>query len=198
MPGPKPHTIGLTGSIGMGKSTVSGFFKDAGADIWDADAAVHRLYDLGGSGVPAIEKIAPNTITSGKVDRAALSAAIRAEPALLERVEAVIHPLVAADREHFRQNSNAKLCVFDIPLLLEGENASEFDTIVVVSAPASVQMDRVLARPGMTPEKFAFILSRQMPDAQKRKRADFVIETDCSFDDTRDQVNSVLEQLGLR
>lgn len=195
MSGKAPHTIGLTGSIGMGKSTVSGFFADVGVAVWDADEAVHRLYDINGAGVEAILAIAPEAIVEGKVDRAKLSQKIRATPELLKKVEAAIHPLVALDRETFRKAANAPFVLFDIPLLFEGDMVKQFDTIVVVSAPFDVQKSRVLARDGMTPEKFEFILSRQMPDQQKRELADFVIETDGSFDDTREQVHQILEKL---
>lgn len=190
-----PHTIGLTGSIGMGKSTVSGFFADAGVAVWDADEAVHRLYAQGGAGVAALAPIVPSAINAGQVDRAFLSEAIRKEPELLKAVEAAIHPLVALDRAQFREKTTADFLLFDIPLLLEGNGAKNFDTIIVVSAPYEVQRERVLARPGMTEDKFEFILSKQMPDAQKREKADFVIETDVSFEDTRQQVKRILEKL---
>ncbi len=190
-----PHSIGLTGSIGMGKSTVAGFFAESGVAVWDADEAVHRLYDVDGAGVEAISGIAPEAIVDGKVDRALLSKAIRANPALLKQVETVIHPLVAEDRRKFRENADAPFVLFDIPLLFEGDMADQFDTIVVVSAPLDVQRARVLKRDNMSAEKFEFILSKQMPDAEKRALADFVIETDGSFEDTRDQVNAILEKL---
>ena len=190
-----PHAIGLTGSIGMGKSTVAGFFAELGAALWDADEAVHRLYDKGGAGVDAISQIVPTAITDGQVDRKSLSKSIREEPELLKRIEDVIHPLVALDRERFRTEVSAEFAVFDIPLLFEGEISDQFDTIVVVSAPFEVQRERVLARPGMTPEKFQFILEKQVPDSEKRAKADFVVETDCSFEDTRDQVKAILEKL---
>lgn len=190
-----PHSIGLTGSIGMGKSTVAGFFADAGVAVWDADEAVHRLYDVGGAGVEAISGIAPEAIVAGRVDRARLSKAIRANSLLLKQVEAVIHPLVALDRSRFRKDADASFVLFDIPLLFEGGMSDQFDTIVVVSAPLDVQRARVLGRDNMDAEKFEFILSKQMPDDHKRERADFVIETAGSFEDTRDQVNQILEKL---
>ncbi len=188
-------TIGLTGSIGMGKSTVAGFFADCGAAVWDADEAVHRLYDVGGAGVGEIHAIVPSAVAGGKVSRAALSAAIGQNPELLKKVEAAIHPLVAQDRANFRKHAHAPVLVFDIPLIFEGGMTDEFDHIVVVSANAAVQSDRVLAREGMTTEKFEFILSKQIPDTQKRAQADFIIETDLSFDDTRAQVKQIYEKL---
>ena len=195
MPGRRPFTIGLTGSIGMGKSTVASFFEEAGVAVWDADEAVHRLYDFGGAGVAPIMAINADAVVDGRVSRAKLSEAIGKDPSLLKEVEAVIHPLVAQDRADFRQSTDTEFALFDIPLLFEGVMEDQFDTIVVVSAPLEVQRERVLARSGMTAEKFEFILSKQIPDQKKRERADFVIETDGSFDDTRDQVNEILEKL---
>ena len=189
------HSIGLTGSIGMGKSTVAGFFAKAGVDVWDADEAVHRLYDQNGLGTRALSAIVSEAIIDDRVDRGLLSAAIPKTPGLLDKVEAVIHPLVAKDRLAFRLAAKAEFVLFDIPLLFEGNMTDQFDTIIVVSAPADVQRKRVLKRDGMTPEKFEFILSKQMPDAEKRARADFVIDTDGSFDDTRDQVTEIMRKL---
>ncbi len=190
-----PHKIGLTGSIGMGKSTVAGFFHEAGVAVWDADAAVHQLYQEGGAGVDAIRSIAPMAIVENAVDRKSLSAIIKENPELLGKIEAVIHPLVAEDREHFFKQTSAAFALCDIPLLFENEMAPAFDTVVVVSAPENVQRQRVLARPGMTPDKFEFILSRQMSDAEKRACADFIVETDRSFEDTRRQVLEILAEL---
>jgi len=179
----------------MGKSTVASFFEEAGVAVWDADEAVHRLYDVGGAGVAPIMAINADAVVDGRVSRAKLSEAIGKDPSLLKEIEAVIHPLVAQDRADFRQSTDTEFALFDIPLLFEGVMEDQFDTIVVVSAPLEVQRERVLARPGMTAEKFEFILSKQIPDQKKRERADFVIETDGSFDDTRDQVNEILEKL---
>ena len=190
-----PHSIGLTGSIGMGKSTIASFFSQAGVAVWDADEAVHRLYGSGGAGVPAIFEIVPDAVVGGAVDRSLLSAAIREDPSLLSRIEDAIHPLVAKDRQEFWDKTEAPIVLFDIPLLFEGGMQDQFDTIVVVSAPFDVQRARVLAREGMSPEKFEFILSKQLDDASKRERADFVVETDGSFEDTREQVLSILEKL---
>ena len=148
-----PHAIGLTGSIGMGKSTVAGFFAGEGVAVWDADEAVHQLYSSGGAGVDAIGGIAPASIVDGHVDRDILSALIRKNPDLLKEVERVIHPLVAQDRAAFREAATSEFVLFDIPLLFEGHMEDQFDTIVVVSASLDVQRERVLARDGMTAGK---------------------------------------------
>ena len=190
-----PLSIGLTGSIGMGKSTVAEMFRDLGVAIWDADETVHKLYGPGGAGTHAIAEIAPEAVIHDRVDRRVLADAIAEDPDLLKRVESVIHPLVADDRKSFKNNTLNEFVLFDIPLLFEGNLAPEFDVICVVSAPENVQKQRVLERPGMTPEKFEFILSKQMPDAEKRARADFVIETGGSLDDTRSQVELILKAL---
>ncbi|MCU0909213.1 MAG: dephospho-CoA kinase [Rhodobacteraceae bacterium] len=161
----------------MGKSTTAAMFADLGADVWDADAAVRRLYARGGAAVPAIAAIAPDSVVAGAVDRAALRQAIAANPDLLSRIEAAVHPLVAADRAAFVAASRAPVVVCDVPLLFEIGAQDDFDMVVVVSAPADVQRARVLARATMTPAQFETILARQMPDAEKRARADRVIET---------------------
>ena len=161
-------TIGLTGSIGMGKSTTAKMFAEAGAFVWDADAAVHRLYAKGGAGVRAIEALAPGAIIDGAVDRAKLRAAIMANGALLKKVEAEIHPLVAADRAQALAKAAEDgfgVAVLDIPLIFETGAAKAFDHVVVVSAPADIQRARVLERPGMTPDAFEAILAKQVPDA---------------------------------
>jgi len=194
----RPYLIGLTGSIGMGKSTVAGFFAEAGVPVWSADDAVHSLYEKGGAGVAAIRDLVPDAIDAGRVDRGRLSAALRQDPTLLEKIEQVIHPLVALDRQKFKSASDAEFLLFDIPLLFEGQMSDRFNAIVVVSAPAEIQRERVLARDGMTPEKLDFILSKQLPDAEKRERADFIVETDGSFDDTRAQVTNILDELRLK
>ncbi len=193
--------VGLTGSIGMGKSTTAGLFAEAGAAVWDADAAVHRLYGPGGAGARAIEPLAPAALAGGAVDRAALRAAALAEPGLLARVEAVIHPLVAEDRAAFLARARAEgaaVAVCDIPLLFETGGEKGVDAVVVVSAPAAAQAERVLARPGMTREAFEAILARQTPDAEKRARADFVIDTGGGIDDARAQVAQVMRRLRER
>lgn len=176
-----PRLIGLTGSIGMGKSTTARMFAAAGLPVWDADAAVHRLYGPGGPAGPALAALCPEAVgPDGAVDRGALKDWIARDPAALQRIEAVVHPLVAADRAAFIADAaagGAPAVVLDIPLLFETGAAGQMDRVVVVSAPAEVQRDRVLARPGMTEAQFATILARQMPDAEKRARADDVIET---------------------
>ena len=189
----RPFRIGLTGSIGMGKSTAAAMFADEGCRIWDADAAVHRLYAPGGAGVQAVARLAPEAVVDDRVDRPRLAAWVAADPARLPRLEATIHPLVAADRERFLAGATADVVVLDIPLLFESGGA-EVDLAVTVSAPPEVQRTRVLARPGMTPEKLDLILSRQMPDAQKRARADVVIET-TGFDETRAAVQKLMRRI---
>jgi dephospho-CoA kinase len=190
--------LGLTGSIGMGKSTVAKMFAEEGAPAFDSDAAVHALYAKGGAAVAAVAAEFPTAIRDGAVDRAALSPLVLDDPAALKRLEQVVHPFVRQAQVDFAETqraAGADIVVFDIPLLLEGKNADLVDTIVVVSAPPEIQRARVLARPGMTEEKFAQILARQMPDAEKRARANFVIDTGVSFDETRAQVRAVLDAL---
>lgn len=187
----------LTGSIGMGKSTTAQMFADAGVPVWDADAAVHRLYAKGGAGVAAIADIAPRAIVDGAVDRTRLRAALLADDTLLPRIEAAIHPLVSVDRTDFlAQHPGIVLC--DIPLLFETASEAVCDVIIVVSAPAEVQRARVLERPGMTPEAFEAILARQTPDAEKRARADYVIDTSQGLDAARAQVHTILEDIRRR
>ena len=174
----RPYLLGLTGSIGMGKSTTSAFLAEAGVPVWDADAAVHRLYAAGGGAVAPLGALFPKAVTDGAIDRAALKAQIMADSTALRRIEAVVHPLVAADRAAFiAAHQDAPLIVLDIPLLFETGAEVQVDGTLVVSAPAEVQRTRVLARPGMTEDHFAAILARQMPDAEKRRRATWVIET---------------------
>ena len=192
---PTPFRIAITGSIGMGKSTVSGFFRTSDVPVWDADDTVRRLYQPNGAGTAALKSIAPNAITENGVDRARLSAEISASRGLLDQIESVIHPLVAADRSEFEKNTTNDLVAFDIPLLFETDQAESYDYVVVVSAAAMDQRTRVLARPGMTPEKFEMILARQTPDAEKRQRADHVIDTSVPLDDTRKAVERLVETL---
>jgi dephospho-CoA kinase len=186
--------IGLTGSIGMGKSTTAAMFAEEGAAIWDADGAVHRLYAAGGAAVPAVAALCPEAVVGGAVDRAALSAWVQRDPGNLGRLEAAVHPLVAADRAAFLAATPADVVVLDIPLLFEGGMADQVDLTVVVSAPPEVQRQRVMARPGMTAEKLALILKRQMPDAEKRARADVVIET-TSLEAARQSVRLLMQRL---
>jgi len=187
--------LGLTGSIGMGKTTTAALFAAEGVPVYDADAAVHALYAPGGAGVAVVEQLFPDAVVDGAVDRVRLGAAVMDDPQALKRLEAAVHPLVAADRAAFTERARAAgapVVVFDIPLLFETGAGSEVDAVVVVSAPEAVQRERVLARPGMTESRLAAILARQTPDADKRARADFVIDTGAGLDAARDQVRAVL------
>jgi dephospho-CoA kinase len=192
----RPYLLGLTGSVGMGKSTTARLFADAGVPVWDADAAVHRLYAPGGGGAAALADLAPELVRAGAVDRRRLRDAVAADPGLLARLEARIHPLVAADRESFRErNSESDVLLFDIPLLFETGADRWLDGVLVVSAPEEVQRARVLARPGMSPAVLDAILARQVPDAEKRTRADFVISTDRGVAAARADVLSLLARI---
>ncbi|PWJ80168.1 dephospho-CoA kinase [Pseudaminobacter salicylatoxidans] len=188
--------LGLTGSIGMGKSTAGRMFSEAGVPVHDSDEAVHRLY--AGKAAPLVEAAFPGTVRDGVVDRAELSRRVLGKPEALKKLEGVIHPLVRADAEAFLAQSRASgapLAVLDIPLLFETGGRDRVDKVVVVSASAEAQRERVLARPGMTEEKFASILARQVPDAEKRRQADFVIDTSGSFDRTRQAVQRLIASL---
>lgn len=190
--------IGLTGSIGMGKSTVAQMFAEEGAAIYDADAAVHMVYAPGGAAVGPVSEAFPGALKEGGIDRAALSAQVLNNPDALKKLESIVHPIIRGAQIAFlaeQRAAGAAFVVLDIPLLLEHGRPNSLDAVVVVSAPAAAQRERVLARPGMSEEKFVAILARQMPDADKRKLADFVIETGGSFDDTRAQVRAVLDAL---
>lgn len=186
-------TVGLTGSIGMGKSTVAAMFIDEGVPVFDADAAVHQLQGPGGAIVPAIEQAFPGTTGPNGVDRAALGAAVFGDDAAMKRLEAIVHPAVGAARAAFvAAHQSAPIIVFDVPLLFETGGDKGVDKVVVVSASAEVQRARVLARPGQSPERLAAILARQLPDAEKQARADFVIATDVPIDQTRDAIRAVI------
>lgn len=172
-----PFRLGLTGSIGMGKSTTAAMFAAEGIPVWDADAAVHRLYAKGGAAVAPIAALCPQALSQGAIDRSALKTWIARDPKALAQIEAVVHPLVAADRAQFLADINADIALFDIPLLLEKGTDAEMDATLLVTAPPDVQRARVLLRPGMTQAQFDLILQRQMPDAQKRARATHIVET---------------------
>ncbi len=171
------YILGLTGSIGMGKSTTAQMFRDEGLPVWDADAAVHRLYSAGGGAVAPLAVHFPDAIIDGAVNRERLAAHIANDGAALARIEALVHPLVAADRTAFVAGATSDIVVCDVPLLFETGAEGEFDSVLVVTAPAEVQRTRVLARPGLTEARFETLRARQMPDAEKRARADHVIET---------------------
>jgi dephospho-CoA kinase len=190
--------LGLTGSIGMGKSTTSAMFQAEGVPVYDSDAAVHALYATGGAAVAPVEAAFPGVVVDGAIDRARLSAAVVGNSEALARLETIVHPLVGAHRIGFFEKAEAEgrdIVVLDIPLLYETGGEKKVDKVVVVSAPADVQRQRVLARPDMTPEKFEAILARQTPDAEKRGRADFVIDTGQGLDHARQQVRDLLTLL---
>ncbi|KQZ28890.1 dephospho-CoA kinase [Mesorhizobium sp. Root552] len=188
--------LGLTGSIGMGKSTAAKMFADAGVPVHDSDEAVHRLY--AGAAVPLVENAFPGTTHGGSVDRALLGQRVLADPAALKTLEGIVHPLVRADADAFlarHRSAGAPLAVLDIPLLFETGGRDRVDKVVVVTAPADIQRARVLARPGMTEEKFEAILRRQVPDAEKRRLADFIVDTEHSFDATRTAIQAIIREL---
>lgn len=192
--------LALTGSIGMGKSTTAAMFADAGVPVWDADAVVHKLYSPDGAGVDALRAIAPEAIGPKGVDRALLRNSILKNAGLLNQIEAVIHPLVAKDRARFLSDMHGAghdLVLVDIPLLYEGGGEANVDQIVVVTAPAEVQRERVLARPGMTPEAFEAILAKQVPDDEKRTKADYVIDTSLGMEHARTRVHELIEEVRL-
>ena len=192
----KPTILGLTGSIGMGKSAVAAMLGELGVPVFDADAAVHHLQGPGGALLGPIEAAFPGTTGPQGVDRARLGAAVFGDPAKLRQLEAIVHPAVGAMRARFlAEHAEAPLIVFDIPLLFEKGGFDGIDSVAVVSAPAEVQRARVLARPGMTEDKFTKILAIQVPDAEKRARADHVIDTGCSPGETRAAVEALVKRL---
>ncbi len=190
--------VGLTGSIGMGKSTTSAMFQAEGVPVYDADAAVHALYAKGGAAVAPVEAAFPGVVVDGAIDRAKLSAQVVGKPEALKRLEAVVHPLVGESRKVFFEAAaavNAPLVILDIPLLFETGGERNVAAVIVVSAPEAVQRERVMARPDMTAEKLDAILARQLPDAEKRARADIVIDTSKGLDSARDQVRAAIAKL---
>jgi dephospho-CoA kinase len=185
--------LGLTGSIGMGKSTAARFFAEAGVPVHDADAAVHQLYEA--EAVAPVEAAFPGTTPDGKVDRGKLAARVLGDPAAIKRLEAIVHPLVRESSTRFlaaAAERGTRVVVLDIPLLFETDGAARVDAVVVVSATAAAQRQRVLSRPDMTAEKFDAILAQQMPDAEKRRRAHFIVDSSHSFDSARAQVHGIL------
>lgn len=192
--------LGLTGSIGMGKSTAAAMLRRLGCPVHDSDAAVHRLYARGGAAVPVVAALFPDAVRNGAVDRAALSAQVVGRPEALRRLEAAVHPLVRADADRFLRRAarrRVKVAVLDIPLLFESRGENRVDRIAVVSAPPSVQRARVLARPGMGPAKLAAILALQMPDREKRRRADFVVPTGLGRRHTLIALTRIVKMLGM-
>ncbi|WP_170410820.1 dephospho-CoA kinase [Ruegeria atlantica] len=186
--------LGLTGSIGMGKSTTAQLFVDEGCALWDADAAVHRLYSAGGAAVKPMHDMFPEAIIDGAVSRDALKQVISADPTALKVIESIVHPLVAADRAEFRENATADILVFDIPLLFETGGDAAMDAVVCVSIPADEQKRRVMERGSMTEAQFEQIRAKQMPNDEKCVRSDFVIVTD-TLDHARAQVQDVVRQI---
>lgn len=189
------YRLGLTGSIGMGKSTTSEMFRDLGHPVWDADEAVHRLYARGGDAVAPVAAEFPSALRDGGIDRTALKRVLAADPDALTRLEAIVHPLVAADRQIFmHRHADKSLVVLDIPLLYEGGHESSVDGVAVVSTDPQTQRARVLARPGMTDATMQMVLARQLPDATKRARADWIIPTD-TMDGARATVERICKEI---
>jgi dephospho-CoA kinase len=187
--------LGLTGSIGMGKSTTAKLFAEAGVPVYDADATVHRLYE--GEAAPSIEAAFPGTTVDGKVDRARLSARVVHDPAAIRQLESIVHPMLGASRQKFlddAERSGAPVAVVDVPLLYETGGEKRVDAVVVVTTTPEVQRERILARDNMTGEKLDAILARQLPDAEKRQRADFVVDTSHGLDPVRARIRDILEQ----
>jgi dephospho-CoA kinase len=187
--------LGLTGSIGMGKSTTAKLFEEAGVPVYDADAAVHKIYE--GEAAPAIEAAFPGTTADGKVDRNKLSAKVVHDPAAMKRLEQIVHPMLGTSRQKFlhdAEQSGAPVAVMDIPLLFETGGEKRVDAVVVVTTTPEIQRQRILERDNMTGEKLEAILARQLPDAEKRKRADFVVDTSDGLDPVRARIRDILDQ----
>jgi dephospho-CoA kinase len=188
--------LGLTGSIGMGKSTTAGLFREAGVPVYDADATVHMIYE--GEAAPAVEAAFPGTTVDGKVDRQKLSARVLNDAAAMKRLEQIVHPMLRAHQQAFldaAERSGTPVAVLDVPLLFETGGESRVDAIVVVTTAPDIQRQRILERPMMTPEKLDAILARQLPDAEKRRRADFVVDTSHGIEPVRRQIGDILRQL---
>src|SRR6516162_45933 len=188
--------LGLTGSIGMGKSTTAKLFTEAGVPVYDADATVHRIYE--GEAAPAIEAAFPGTTVDGKVDRARLSERVMHDPAAIRRLEQIVHPMLRSHHQKFleeAEKSGAPVAVMDIPLSYETDGETRVDAVVVVTTSPEVQRERILARENMTGEKLDAILARQLPDADKRKRADFVVDTSHGLDPVRSRIRDILDQV---
>jgi len=187
--------LGLTGSIGMGKSTTAKLFAEAGVPVYDADATVHKIYE--GEAVPAIEAAFPGTTVGGKVDRNRLSAQVVHDPAAIKRLEGIVHPMLGASRQKFlhdAEQSGAPVAVVDVPLLYETGGEKRVDAVVVVTTTPEIQRQRILARDNMTSEKLDAILARQLPDAEKRKRADFIVDTSHGLDPVRARIRDILSK----
>jgi dephospho-CoA kinase len=187
--------LGLTGSIGMGKSTTAKLFAEAGVPVYDADATVHKLYE--GEAAPSIEAAFPGTTVDGKVDRARLSAQVVHDPAAMKQLEQIVHPMLGASRQKFLHDaeaSGAPVAVVDVPLLFETGGEKRVDAVVVVTTTPEIQRERILARDNMTGEKLAAILARQLPDPEKRKRADFVVDTSHGLDPVRTRIHDILAE----
>jgi dephospho-CoA kinase len=187
--------LGLTGSIGMGKSTTAKLFQEAGVPVYDADAAVHKIYE--GEAAPAIEAAFPGTTADGKVDRNKLSAKVVHDPAAMKRLEQIVHPMLGASRQKFlhdAEQSGSPVAVVDIPLLFETGGEKRVDAVVVVTTTPEIQRQRILERDNMTGEKLDALLARQLPDAEKRKRADFVVDTSHGLDPVRARIRDILDQ----
>ena len=196
-----PYLVGLTGSIGMGKTETAKMFVRLGIPVYDSDAAVHRLYERGGAAVAEIAKVFPDSVRDGGVDRAELNKYLATDKTAFQKLETIVHPLVARDQRAFLDQAaqdGAEMVVLDIPLLFETGGHARMDAVVVVSAPHAVQRERVLARPGMTPDRLDHILSRQTPDAEKRAKAHFVVETDKGLAHAFEQVKRVVADLQQR
>jgi dephospho-CoA kinase len=197
----QPFLVGLTGSIGMGKSETAKLFARLGVPVYDADASVHALYEVGGAAVAMIAEAFPGSVENGRVDRGVLARQVGASAAAFARLEAIVHPLAAEAQRAFIDEAKAKgaeLVILDIPLLFETGGQGNMDAVVVVSAPLKVQCARVLAREGMTQDKLDTILARQLPDAEKRAQADFVVETDKGLDHAFEQVKKIVAELKRR